>query len=124
MQGSEGRLEGIKKQLGQDLKREAHLSAEAEAHKKSIAERDQALRLAAQEVRSSALPNGALAQSAVQKYASRPSCSALLCAEPTLRRIVSLVVPSFARDVHFARKKLALRHMGNIGLQVELFETM
>lgn len=69
-QAVEGKIEGLKKQQGQELKREAHLAAEAEAHKRSIADRDQALRSAAQETRTSALPQGALSQSQVDRQAT------------------------------------------------------
>lgn len=69
VQAAEGKSEAMKKQQAQDLKREAHLAAEAEANKRSTAERDQALRLAAQEARTSALPSGALSEQNVQRQA-------------------------------------------------------
>lgn len=67
----EGKLEAMKKQQAQDLKREAHLSAEAEAHKRAVADRDQALRTGAQEARTTALPTGPLNQDAVNKYLTK-----------------------------------------------------
>ena len=57
----------MKRQQAQDLKREAHLSAEAEANKRSTADRDQALRQAAQQTGLSALPAGLLSQEVVKR---------------------------------------------------------
>lgn len=67
LQASESRIEAMKKQQAQDLKREAHLSAEAEANKRSIADRDQALRQAGQQTGTNALPNGLLSQEVVTR---------------------------------------------------------
>lgn len=72
-QAAEGRTEAMKKQQAQELKREAHLSAEAEANKRAITERDQALRSAGQESGIRSLPSGALSQQAVARQASYTS---------------------------------------------------
>lgn len=67
MQASGSRIEAMRKQQALDFKREAQLSAEAEANKRSIADRDQALRQAAQQYGISNLSAGVLSQESVKR---------------------------------------------------------
>ena len=61
-------MEGLRRQHGQEVQQEAELKAEATAHKKNLADRDRALRDAAEEFKMAGLPaSGGLERAAVDK---------------------------------------------------------